>query len=76
MPVGPSNLENLRMAAEALQAGKPVVSLERQKRQDRDFTAGEATRLYEEMEAAGAQRARTVEEALRTVAVLCRREPV
>lgn len=71
MPIGPSNLENVRIAREGLRRGKPVVSLERQNRRERDFTGGAATGLYEELEASGAQRARTVDEALRTVALIC-----
>jgi iron complex transport system ATP-binding protein len=48
-PFGPGNLENLRLALRAADAGIPVVLLDREPIEERDFTHGEATRLWHEL---------------------------
>jgi iron complex transport system ATP-binding protein len=45
-PFGPGNLENLRLAQAAVDAGVEVVLLERIPIRERDFTDGEATALW------------------------------
>ena len=48
-PFGPGNLENLRLALRAAEDGIPVVLLDRGPIEERDFTQGEATRLWREL---------------------------
>ncbi len=62
-PYGPGNVENLRVVREAQRAGRRVVVLEQVPIGERDFTRGEATRLWEEI-GAHAERVRTYEELL------------
>lgn len=45
-PVGPGNLPNLRLSLEAAEEGTPVFVLDQIPMQERDFTGGEATRLW------------------------------
>jgi iron complex transport system ATP-binding protein len=45
-PVGPGNLENLRLALRAVNEGIEVVLIDRIPIEDRDFTGGEATTLW------------------------------
>jgi iron complex transport system ATP-binding protein len=45
-PFGPGNLENLRLAVRAADAGSVVVVLDRTPVPERDFTGGEATALW------------------------------
>jgi iron complex transport system ATP-binding protein len=48
-PYGPGNLGNLRAALRAAEEGSRVVVLEQVPPRERDFTGGEATRLWEEL---------------------------
>jgi iron complex transport system ATP-binding protein len=48
-PFGPGNLENLRLALRGADDGIPVVLLDRGPIEERDFTHGEATRLWQEL---------------------------
>jgi iron complex transport system ATP-binding protein len=45
-PFGPGNIENLRLAARALAQGTSTILLERIPIEERDFTGGEATDLW------------------------------
>jgi cobalamin transport system ATP-binding protein len=62
-PYGPGNLANLRAALRASQAGVPVVLLDQVPVRERDFTGGEATRMWERL-AAGAAVIGSYEEVL------------
>lgn len=48
-PFGPGNLANLRLALEAARAGVPTFLLEGSPIDERDFTGGEATALWNEL---------------------------
>jgi iron complex transport system ATP-binding protein len=48
-PFGPGNLENLRLALQAQRAGVRTCLIEQVPIQERDFTGGEATRLWREL---------------------------
>jgi iron complex transport system ATP-binding protein len=48
-PYGPGNVANLRVALLAARAGVPTLLLEQVPMGERDFTGGEATRLWEEL---------------------------
>jgi iron complex transport system ATP-binding protein len=48
-PFGPGNVENLRMALAAVDAGVEVVLLEQVPIRERDFTGGEATALWDRL---------------------------
>jgi iron complex transport system ATP-binding protein len=48
-PYGPGNVANLRLARRAVEAGVRVILLEQVPIAERDFTAGEATRLWNEL---------------------------
>jgi iron complex transport system ATP-binding protein len=48
-PFGPGNVENLRLAQAAVDAGVEVVLVERIPIRERDFTDGEATALWERL---------------------------
>lgn len=48
-PFGPGNLENLRLALEAARAGVRTLLLDQVPIGERDFTGGEATRLWGEL---------------------------
>ena len=50
-PIGPGNLENLRLAAEAAAAGRPVILVEASPIGERDFAAGAATAAWEDLRA-------------------------
>jgi len=54
VPFGWGNLRNLQLALEAQQAGIPVYALATRPIEERDFTDGEATRLWNALQAAGA----------------------
>jgi iron complex transport system ATP-binding protein len=60
-PYGPGNVGNLRAAVGAVDAGARVVLLEQVPIRERDFTGGEATRLWEQL-ASGAISAESYEE--------------
>jgi len=45
-PFGPGNLENLRLALQAARGGVRTLLLEQVPIEERDFTGGEATRLW------------------------------
>jgi iron complex transport system ATP-binding protein len=45
-PFGPGNVENLRLAAHAVGQGVPTILVERMPIEERDFTGGEATGLW------------------------------
>jgi cobalamin transport system ATP-binding protein len=53
-PFGPGNLENLQLAVRATDAGIPMVLLEREPIEERDFTHGIAARLWRELRGRGA----------------------
>jgi len=55
VPFGRGNLCNLQLALEAQQAGIPVYALATRPIEERDFTDGEATRLWHALQDAGAQ---------------------
>ncbi|MCS7065911.1 MAG: hypothetical protein NZL85_06485, partial [Fimbriimonadales bacterium] len=55
VPFGRGNLRNLQLALEAQQAGVPVYALATHPIEERDFTEGEATRLWHALQEAGAQ---------------------
>lgn len=55
VPFGRGNLPNLEAAAEALNAGKPVLFLGEQPFEERDFTDGVACRIRGDMLSAGAR---------------------
>jgi len=63
-PIGYGNLRNLEAAKESLKQGKTTILLEEVPIEERDFTRGEATRLYRELRDEGALIARNVESAL------------
>jgi hypothetical protein len=48
-PFGPGNVENLRLALEAASSGVETILLEQVPIAERDFTDGEATRLWNEL---------------------------
>ena len=48
-PFGPGNVANLRIALEAARQGVRVLLLEQVPISERDFTGGEAARLWEEL---------------------------
>ncbi len=48
-PFGPGNVANLRLALEAARAGVPTYVVEQTPMPERDFTGGEATRLWSEL---------------------------
>jgi iron complex transport system ATP-binding protein len=50
-PIGPGNLENLRLAAEAAAAGRTVILVETSPIGERDFAAGAATVAWEDLRA-------------------------
>ena len=50
-PFGPGNVANLRLALEAARAGVPTYVVEQVPMPERDFTGGEATRLWSELRA-------------------------
>jgi iron complex transport system ATP-binding protein len=54
-PFGPGNVANLRAALRARAAGARILLVEQVPVRERDFTGGEATRLWEEL-SAGAER--------------------
>ncbi|GBC92951.1 Iron(3+)-hydroxamate import ATP-binding protein FhuC [bacterium HR15] len=54
-PFGQGNLRNLQLALFAQQAGIPVYALASRPIEERDFTNGEATRLWHALQQAGAQ---------------------
>ncbi len=54
VPFGRGNLQNLRLALEAQQSGIPVYALASRPITERDFTDGEATRLWQALHSAGA----------------------
>ncbi len=54
VPFGRGNLPNLRLAVEAQQNGIPVYALASRPITERDFTDGEATRLWQALQSAGA----------------------
>jgi hypothetical protein len=60
---GHGNLANLQAVVDAQQAGKRVLLADCD-RQERDFTGGKALRLIEQLQANGAQRVATPEEAV------------
>jgi iron complex transport system ATP-binding protein len=55
VPFGRGNLRNLQLALEAQRAGVPVYALDSRPIAERDFTDGEATRLWSELQTAGAR---------------------
>ncbi len=55
VPFGHGNLRNLELALEAQQAGIPVYALAPRPIEERDFTGGEAARLWHALQNAGAQ---------------------
>jgi hypothetical protein len=54
-PFGPGNLENLRLAVRAADAGSVIVVLDRTPVSERDFTDGEATALWRRVAGRGRQ---------------------
>ncbi|MGE5599444.1 MAG: ABC transporter ATP-binding protein [Bacteroidota bacterium] len=54
-PFGPGNLPNLRLALEARRCGLPVILVAEDPIAMRDFTGGEATAIYRQLCAAGAE---------------------
>jgi iron complex transport system ATP-binding protein len=54
-PFGPGNLENLRLAVRAADAGSVIVFLDRTPVAARDFTGGEATALWRRVAGRGRQ---------------------
>jgi iron complex transport system ATP-binding protein len=55
VPFGRGNLRNLQLALLAQQAGIPVYALNTRPIEERDFTEGEATRLWQQLLSAGGQ---------------------
>ncbi len=55
VPFGRGNIGNLRMALAALQKGKKVFVLDGENIANRDFTGGDAVKLWEEMKKHGAR---------------------
>jgi len=55
VPFGRGNLRNLQLALFAQQAGIPVYALNTRPIEERDFTEGEATQLWQQLMQAGAQ---------------------
>jgi iron complex transport system ATP-binding protein len=55
VPFGRGNLRNLQLALLAQQAGIPVCALNTRPIEERDFTEGEATRLWQQLLSAGGQ---------------------
>ena len=51
-PIGPGNLENVRLALEAVRSGVRTVVIEQMPIRERDFTGGEATGLWRALAAA------------------------
>jgi iron complex transport system ATP-binding protein len=51
VPFGPANLENLRLAVEAAEAGMETIVVDQMPIGERDFTGGEATALWERVKA-------------------------
>ncbi|MBO8128156.1 MAG: heme ABC transporter ATP-binding protein [Peptococcaceae bacterium] len=54
IPFGHGNLKNLQAAIRALEWGKPVLLIEEQRIEQRDFTGGRALHLYNELKQKGA----------------------
>lgn len=54
IPFGRGNLKNLEAAVYAREWGKPVILLEEQRIEERDFTDGQAVRIYNELKEKGA----------------------
>jgi iron complex transport system ATP-binding protein len=52
-PYGPGNVANLKLALAAARSGIPVVVLEQVPISERDFTGGEAVRLWQELRSLG-----------------------
>jgi iron complex transport system ATP-binding protein len=52
-PFGPGNVANLRLALEAARSGAKIVLIEQIPIAERDFTGGEATRLWAELRSVG-----------------------
>lgn len=52
---GPGNVRNLQAAGEALKCGIPVLLMEKTPVDKRDYTNGEASRLFEELKGKGAE---------------------
>lgn len=67
-PYGPGNVVNLRIVLEAERAGARVILLEQVPIGERDFTGGEATRLWTDLRVRAAM-VQTYEEAVRVVGV-------
>ena len=65
---GPGNLESLRVALRAAQAGKKVLLADRPPMRERDLSDGEATDLADRLVAAGAIRFSEVRQALEIIA--------
>jgi iron complex transport system ATP-binding protein len=55
VPFGQGNLRNLQLALFAQQSGIPVYALNTRPIEERDFTEGEATQLWQQLLEAGAQ---------------------
>ncbi len=64
VPFGRGNLRNLELALEAQSMGVPIYALETRPIEQRDFTGGEATRLWNALLAGGMQTAPSIEEAI------------
>jgi hypothetical protein len=54
VPFGPANLENLRLAVEAAEAGMETIVVDQMPIGERDFTGGEATALWGRVKARAA----------------------
>ncbi len=67
VPFGRANLKNLEACKKAIKMTKPVVILEENKAESRDFTGGEAARVLVELKDAGAVTAKNHVEAVEII---------
>jgi iron complex transport system ATP-binding protein len=67
IPFGTGNVKNLEAVSLALARGKPVLLLEEQKIEERDYTGGQAMLLYDELKNKGAVVAQSAADILETL---------